>query len=96
MDGLEEIKIGIGYDLNDKKIDIFPFSARDVEQCIPIYETMPGWQEKTMGIKEYDQLPENAKAYLNRLAELCGAPIAIISTGPDREETIILKHPLAN
>ncbi|MBN3859902.1 adenylosuccinate synthase [Neisseriaceae bacterium PsAf] len=94
MDGLEKIKIGVGYELDGKKIDLFPFGAHAVERCIPIYETWPGWKESTVGIKDYDKLPENAKAYLARLSELCGAPISIISTGPDREETIILNHPL--
>ena len=56
---------------------------------------MPGWSEPTFGVKEYDKLPENAKAYLKRIEEVCGAPVAIVSTGPDREETIVLHHPFA-
>ena len=54
---------------------------------------MPGWQESTFGIKTYEELPENAKAYLKKIEELCGARIAMISTGPDREETILMEHP---
>ena len=56
---------------------------------------MPGWSESTVGVKSYDALPANAKAYLKRIEEVCGAPVAIVSTGPDREETIVLHHPFA-
>jgi len=94
MDGMDEIKICVGYKLRGEIIDIFPFGADDVAACEPIYETMPGWTESTFGVKEYDALPANAKAYLDRLEAICGAKIAIISTGPDREETIVLEHPL--
>jgi len=66
-----------------------------VADCVPIYETLPGWSESTVGVKDYDKLPANAKAYLKRIEEVCGAPVAIVSTGPDREETIVLQHPFA-
>ena len=93
MDGMDSINICVGYNLRGEQIDIFPFGADDVAACEPIYETMPGWTESTVGVKDYDALPANAKAYLTRLEELCEAPIAIVSTGPDREETIVLQHP---
>lgn len=92
MDGMEEIKICVAYRLNGQEIDILPFGADQVAACEPIYETLNGWQESTQGIKEYDKLPENAKIYLQRLSELCNAPIAMISTGPDRTETIVLQN----
>lgn len=96
MDGIEEIKICTGYQLPDgSKTDILPFGADAVAGCTPIYETMPGWTESTFGVKAFDKLPANAKAYLKRIEEVCGAPVAIISTGPDREETIVLQHPFA-
>ncbi|SUA36531.1 adenylosuccinate synthetase [Neisseria zoodegmatis] len=96
MDGIEEIKICTGYRLPDgSKTDILPFGADAVAGCMPIYETMPGWTESTFGVKEFDKLPANAKAYLKRIEEVCGAPVAIVSTGPDREETIVLQHPFA-
>lgn len=95
MDGLKSINICVGYELNGEKIDILPFGADAVAACTPIYETMPGWSEATVGLKSYDALPANAKAYLQRIADICGAPIAMISTGPDREETIVLQHPYA-
>ena len=77
------------------KTDILPCGSDAVEACKPIYETMPGWSESTFGVKSYDALPANAKAYLKRIEEVCGAPVAIVSTGPDREETIVLHHPFA-
>ncbi|EGV34774.1 adenylosuccinate synthase [Neisseria weaveri] len=96
MDGIENINICVGYELPDgSKTDILPFGSDAVEGCKPIYETMPGWTESTFGVKEFNKLPENAKAYLKRIEEACGAPIAIVSTGPDREETIVLQHPFA-
>ena len=96
MDGIENINICVGYELPDgSKTDILPFGADAVAGCKPVYETMPGWKESTFGVKSYDALPDNAKAYLKRIEEVCGAPVAIVSTGPDREETIVLHHPFA-
>lgn len=94
MDGMKEVKICTGYTLPDgSTTDILPFGADAVANCTPIYETMDGWTETTFGVKSYDALPTNAKKYLKRIEEVCGAPIAIISTGPDREETILVQHP---
>ena len=95
MDGIEEIKICAGYEFEGKRTDILPFGADAVAKCTPVYETLPGWTESTFGITEYDALPENARRYLKRIEEVCGAPVAIISTGPDREQTILLQHPFA-
>lgn len=93
MDGLEEIKLCTGYKIGDKMVDILPFGADDVARCEPVYETLPGWTDSTFGVKRWEDLPANAQGYLKRIAEVCGAPIAIVSTGPDREETIVLEHP---
>ncbi|MDO4433630.1 MAG: adenylosuccinate synthase [Alysiella sp.] len=94
MDGIEKIQICVGYTLPDgSTTDILPFGADAVANCTPIYETLDGWTESTFGVKSYDALPENAKKYLKRIEEVCGAPIAIVSTGPDREETILIQHP---
>ncbi|WP_066566650.1 adenylosuccinate synthase [Snodgrassella sp. CFCC 13594] len=95
MDTLENINICVGYELNGEKTDILPLGADAVSACTPIYETLPGWQSSTFGIQSYDELPANAKAYLKRIEEVCEAPIAMISTGPDRDETIVLHHPYA-
>ena len=96
LDGFDEVKICVGYKMpNGNIVEYAPLAAKDWEGVEPIYETMPGWSESTFGVKEYDKLPENAKAYLKRIEEVCGAPVAIVSTGPDREETIVLHHPFA-
>lgn len=93
MDGMVEVKLCTGYRLNGEVIDMLPFGSEAVTACEPIYETMPGWSESTVGVKRYEDLPENARAYLKRLEEVSGAPVAMVSTGPDREETIVLQHP---
>ena len=96
MDGMSEVKICTGYTLPDgSTTDILPFGADAVSGCIPVYETMAGWQESTFGVQSYDALPDNAKKYLRRIEEVCGAPIAMVSTGPDRKETILIQHPFA-
>ncbi|MBO16101.1 adenylosuccinate synthetase, partial [Herbaspirillum sp.] len=78
---------------NGKTVDIFPVGAEEAAACEPIYEEMPGWSETTVGAKTLDALPANARAYIKRIEELVGVPIDMISTGPDREETIVLRHP---
>jgi adenylosuccinate synthase len=93
LDGLAEIKVCIGYKLDGQDVDILPSDADDVARCEPVYETYPGWSEKTFGLTEWDQLPLNARRYLERVKELIGAPIDMVSTGPDRDHTILLRHP---
>ncbi len=93
LDGIESLQICVGYKLADGYSDILPVGAETLSDCEPVYEEMPGWSDSTVGIKEYDQLPANARAYLARMEALCGVPIDMISTGPDREETIVLRHP---
>ncbi len=95
MDGIESINICVGYELDGKKIDLLPVGADDVAGCKPIYETVPGWTESTFGVKTWDALPKNAQSYLKRLEAVCGVPIAIVSTGPERDETIVIEHPFA-
>jgi adenylosuccinate synthase len=93
MDGLDTIQLCVGYRHGDEVMDTVPAGAEALEACEPVYEEVPGWKESTLGLRAYDQLPENAKAYLKRIEEVCGVPVAIISTGPERSETIILDHP---
>lgn len=94
LDGVESLNLGVGYRLSDgSKSDILPVGADDLGNCAPIYEEMPGWPENTAGIKEFAQLPKAAQNYLKRLEEVCATPIDMISTGPDREDTILLRHP---
>ncbi len=93
LDGLSEIKACIGYKLGGRTIDVLPLDADEVAACEPIYESFPGWTEKTAGLTEWDQLPLNARRYLERVQALIGTPIDMVSTGPDREHTILLRHP---
>jgi adenylosuccinate synthase len=93
LDGLDEIKVCVGYELEGKRIDILPLDADEIEACKPIYDTFPGWTEKTFGMTQWDQLPLNARRYLERVQEFIGAPIDMVSTGPDRDHTILLRHP---
>ena len=93
LDGLKTIKICVAYTLQGSSIDIPPVGADLMELCEPEYIEMPGWSEPTVGAKTFDDLPQAAQAYLRKVEELCETPIAIISTGPDRAETMILKHP---
>jgi len=95
LDGIESLNICVGYELDGKKIDLLPVGADDVEGCKPIYESMPGWSESTFGVKTWDGLPKNAQNYLKRLEAVCGVPIAIVSTGPERDETIVIEHPFS-
>ncbi len=95
LDGLESLKICTGYRMDGEIRKSPPIGADAFEACEPVYEEMAGWSESTLGARDYDALPANAKAYLSRLEELCGVPVDIISTGPDREETIVLNHPFA-
>ena len=91
LDGLKELKICNGYQYQDKELSVAPVGADALAACVPIYETMPGWEESTVGCKSIDDLPQAAKNYIARLQELVGVPIDIVSTGPDRAETIVLK-----
>ena len=93
LDGLETIKICVGYKMDGKEISIFPSNGEDASRCEPIYEEMPGWKENTIGTKSMDALPANAQAYIKRIEELVGKPVDMVSTGPDREETLVLRHP---
>jgi adenylosuccinate synthase len=93
LDGVEELKVCTGYRLEGRFTDILPVGAEDLAGCEPVYETLPGWKESTVGIKALEALPAGARAYLKRIEEICGVPVDMISTGPDREETIVLRHP---
>lgn len=97
LDGLDEVKLCVAYKKsNGEVIDYSPLAADDYEGLEPVYETMPGWKESTFGLKKFEDLPENAKNYIKRLEEISGVRVDVISTGPDREETIVLRHPFAD
>jgi adenylosuccinate synthase len=95
LDGMDEVKICVEYrDQAGNSIGV-PCDAEGWDKVQPIYETLPGWQETTAGVKKLEDLPENARRYIQRLEQLIEAPVDIISTGPDRVETIVLRHPFA-
>ncbi|AJJ17902.1 MULTISPECIES: adenylosuccinate synthase [Yersinia] len=94
LDGLKEVKLCVGYRMPDgREVDTTPLAAEGWEGIEPIYETMPGWSEITFGVKEHSKLPQAALNYIKRVEELTGVPVDIISTGPDRDETMILRDP---
>ena len=93
MDGLEIVKICIGYRLDGELLDVPPVRVDRYAECEPVYEELPGWKQSTVGVTENSELPAEARAYLDRMQEVLGVPIDLISTGPDRDQTIILKHP---
>ncbi|HVY08068.1 MAG TPA: adenylosuccinate synthase [Burkholderiales bacterium] len=93
LDGVEDLQVGVGYRLEGERIDILPSGADALAHCEPIYEEIPGWTQSTVGITRYEDLPANARNYLKRIEQACGVPVDMISTGPDRDETIVLRHP---
>ena len=95
LDGLEKVGICTAYKNNGKLLDTAPLGAEQYAACVPVIEEMPGWTETTAGVTEFDKLPENAKAYIAKIEELIGIKVAILSTGPDRNETIILEQPFS-
>jgi adenylosuccinate synthase len=93
LDGLDTVKICVAYRLDGREVDTPPVGADRFERCEPVFVEMPGWKESTVGARSTDALPEAARRYLRKIEELCETPIDIISTGPDRDETIVLRHP---
>jgi adenylosuccinate synthase len=93
LGGLKQIKICTGYEYNGQTLSDFPASLKVLASCIPVYDVLPGWQENISGIRKFNDLPENAKKYLKRIEQLTETPIDIVSVGPGREETIVIKNP---
>jgi adenylosuccinate synthase len=93
LDGMDELKICVGYDLDGQRIDYFPASTDDQAKVKPIYESMDGWTESTFGARSWIDLPANAIKYVRRIEELIETPVAILSTSPEREDTILVKNP---
>jgi adenylosuccinate synthase len=93
LDGLPKVRLGTGYRMDGKLVDILPYGADAVARCEPVYEEFQGWSESTFGVRDWHTLPANARRYLQRMSEVLGVPIDIVSTGPDREQTIVLRHP---
>jgi len=93
LDGLDLIKICVGYRLDDEVIDSPPFLVSRYQDCEPVYEELPGWQSSTVGITELDSLPDEARAYLRRLEEILEISVDLVSTGADRDQNIVIRHP---
>ena len=93
LDGLPSIRICTGYRVQGSVQTQPPLFVEGYGDIEPVYEEMPGWKESTIGVTDYDKLPATARSYLQRLQDVVGVPIDIISTGADREETIVLRHP---
>ena len=93
LDGMETVQLGVGYKMNGVARDILPFGAELLSECQPVYEEMPGWHDSTVGITRFDDLPQAARNYLKRMEAVCEVPIDIVSTGADREHTIVRRHP---
>jgi adenylosuccinate synthase len=93
LDGLETIKICVGYAIDGEAISGLPILIDRFADYQPVYEDRPGWTESTVGVTRFEDLPANARSYLARIEELAGVPLDIISTGPDREQTIVKRHP---
>ena len=94
LDTFETIKVCTAYKVDGKLITGFPTDTESWDRLEPVYEEHSGWDGNTRGIRSYDELPQQAQSYLKRLEELVGAPIHILSTGPDRDENVMIKHPL--
>ena len=93
LDGMPEIRIATGYMVHGTPMPLLPSGADAVAECIPVYEALPGWRESTVGLRKFGDLPKHARAYLERVEALAGVPIAMVSTGPDRDDTILRHHP---
>ena len=91
--GFDTVKIATAYELDGQEIDYYPASLKELDRCKPVYEELPAWQEDITGAKSWDDLPENAQKFLNRISELVDIPLVTVSVGPEREQTIVLRNP---
>jgi len=92
LDALDEIKVCVGYEVDGKRIDTFPAVSHDLRMIKPVYETLPGWKSETLGTTEFEKLPAKAQDYVRFLSEEIGVEIGLISTGPERDQTIIHRN----
>ena len=96
LDGFETLKICTGYELDGEVLDYLPTAADKQARCTPVYETMPGWSESTEGARSWNDLPANAIKYVKRVEELIDCPVALLSTSPERDDTILVTDPFAH
>lgn len=95
LDGLDTIKVCVAYEYRGKRRELAPLDADGWQECKPVYLEFPGWEEKTSGVREWNKLPAAARAYLRAIEELSGCPLALVATGADRDDTIVLRDPFA-
>ena len=95
LDGMDTVKLGVGYKVDGQDVDLMPYGADAAARCEAVYEEFPGWKESTFGVTKWEDLPLSARQYLQRLSEVAGCPIALVSTGPDRNQTVLLNDPFA-
>jgi adenylosuccinate synthase len=93
LDGMETLQIAVGYRVAGEYLDILPVGAEELAECEPVYEEVPGWAQSTLGVRELDHLPRAARDYLERIEAVCGVPVDLISTGAERDDTIVRRHP---
>ncbi|MEO8628947.1 MAG: adenylosuccinate synthase [Betaproteobacteria bacterium] len=93
LDGMETLQLCVGYKVNGEMVDILPVGAEELAECEPIYEEISGWRESTLGMRRLEDLPTQARAYIERMEAICGVPIDLISTGAERDDTIVRRHP---
>jgi adenylosuccinate synthase len=96
LDGMDEIKVCVGYHLGGEEIDYLPADGCAAARVVPAYETLGGWKESTRGARSWAELPATAIKYIRRVEELIGAPVALLSTSPEREDTILVRDPFAD
>lgn len=96
LDGFETLKICVGYDLDGARLDYLPTASEEQARCVPVYEEVPGWSDSTEGARSWAELPANAIKYVRRVEELIGCPVALLSTSPEREDTILVTDPFAD
>ncbi|MHB9024957.1 MAG: adenylosuccinate synthase [Armatimonadota bacterium] len=92
LDGFDEIPLCVAYEIDGKRVEIFPSAPWETEHAIPIYEMLPGWKTSTAPYRRFEDLPKNAQGYLNRIADLCGVPLCMITVGNEREQTIVMRE----
>ncbi|MEM1091016.1 MAG: adenylosuccinate synthase [Pseudomonadota bacterium] len=95
LDGFDTVRMAVGYRLDGELLDVPPTDVADYAHCEPVFEDFPGWHDSTRGVTDWDKLPSAARQYLERLSEVIGSPVHIVSTGPDRRENIVLQHPFS-
>ena len=95
LDALQSLSICVGYQVDGERCVEVPCGAEAVSRCEPVYETLPGWQSSTLGVRRIEELPRAARDYLDRMQELLGVPVDLVSTGAERDDTIVLRHPFA-